>query len=209
MDPTLRQAFDSQTLPASLSAPLERLRAWGNTPLPPVLLEILLRYQAKTITPKVAGLTIAWIESFVVRRYANQVPPNDLRSVFARIAGKLHSLDGDGVTFVDALKAELSEPARRWPSNSELRTAFKQRPMYRKRTNTQTFLILKRLAEAVGGKAARNALTSSSDADPANTASSTCCQNPAPLARQTSPSGETQTQPRPSSSSATLLATSH
>ncbi len=151
-DPIARSTFANHSLPPNLATQLERLREWGNVPLRPVLLEVMLRYQNGTLSAKEAARALSWLESFVVRRYANQVPPNDLRSVFARIAGKLSALQGDEVDFIDALKAELLEPARRWPSDSELRNAFLQRPLYRKRTNSQTFQILKRLAEDMQGK---------------------------------------------------------
>ncbi len=138
------------TVPKGLKDALARLRSWGTTPMEPVLLEMLERFRLNKLTAAQVTKMIGQLESYIVRRFIVGVPPNDLRSIFARLTQQVrkHSSAAD---FGAALTAGLLEDNRRWPSDSEVRDSLKNRGLYRKPIR-QCFYVLKRLAEDLEGK---------------------------------------------------------
>lgn len=135
-----------------ITAALLRLCDWGTVPMEPVLLVLVKSWRDDDIEFSSDDLvkSLGLLESFVVRRFINQVPPNDLRSIFARITQQLLKRDGQGL--VPALAEALIEPNRRWPSDPEIFAAFAANPLYRSPGQKQTFFILKRIAESLQGK---------------------------------------------------------
>ena len=130
---------------------LLRLREWGTVPMESVLVEILERMRTDQLTPPQAQRLLLLLESFVVRRFIAQTPPNDLRSIFARLTQQIRKKTS-GAAFEKALIEGLQETARRWPTDMELVEAMVRRPLYRRPGQKQSFFVLKGLAEKYEGK---------------------------------------------------------
>lgn len=143
--------FNGKNVSSKVVASLERLRYWGARPMEPVLVELLERYRRDLLSDPELLRMLQYLESFVVRRYMALVPPNDLRSTFARLIQQIRLKVG-AASLEAALLSGLKEPFRRWPTDEELREHIVTRPLYRKGAQRQVFFILKRLAEALQGK---------------------------------------------------------
>jgi len=89
----------------------------------------------------------------VIRRFISQIPPNDLRSTFARLTQQVRKKT-TSAAFEKGIIGGLREKRRRWPSDTEVDDAFLRRPLYRSPGQRQTFFILKRIAERYEGKEA-------------------------------------------------------
>lgn len=138
--------------PASLTRALARLRAWGTTPMEPVLLRLVSLWRSpgsNFTTPQLLSC-LADLESYAVRRFMSHVPPNDLRSIYARITQQLVTAKQQSPGGV--LRSALLEPSRRWPSNDQLTDSLLKRPLYRSPGQAQTFFVLKTIAEKLEGK---------------------------------------------------------
>ena len=154
--PTAQSARSKFHLPDTskdLLAVLTRLNEWGSKPLEPVLFLIVKKWATQSITADQAHKLCEGIEALVVRRFICAIPPNDLRSSFARMAGQIAHLDGD--EFFKATKHEILEPGRRWPNDREVRESAATAPLYRKKPR-QCFYVLKRLAESLEGSETPN-----------------------------------------------------
>lgn len=149
-DDDRRRPFDRTKVPDSIKTALSRLQQWGSVPMEPLLMEIVGRWLAKRLSTKKTVATLGFLESFVVRRFIVRVPPNDLRSSFGRLVRQVKDVEDD--LFADMVKAALCEDTRRWPKDGELLEAMKTEPLYRDSGNSQTFLVLKFLAEAMQQK---------------------------------------------------------
>lgn len=130
---------------------LTRLQQWGARPAEPVLVETLERYRAERISAEEVTRILSYLESFVVRRHISFIPPNDLRSTFARLTQQI-SVTTTSAAFERALIDGLKEPARRWPTDAELLNDMIHRPLYRKKSVRQASFILQRIAEHLQGK---------------------------------------------------------
>lgn len=140
-------------VPSSLVKALARLRTWGTVPMEPVLVELVERFKHQQVSAKQVLNSLAHLESFVVRRFICQTPPNDLRSTFARLTQQV-AKKTTATAFEQAVTDGLLEKARRWPSNDDLAAAFLTKPLYRSPGQRQTFFVLKRIAEKYEGKEA-------------------------------------------------------
>lgn len=132
--------------------PLKRLQDWGTTPMEPILLVLIQSWRDEDTKFSSDELvrSLALLESFVVRRFICQVPPNDLRSIFARITQQLQANNDQGL--LPKLENALFEPNRRWPDDKAMLEAFASNQLYRSPGQKQTFFILKRIAEKLEGK---------------------------------------------------------
>jgi len=139
----------SSQLTSDLEGGLTRLDEWGSVPLEPVLFLTVQKAAQGSIEPPGAVRLLDAIESLVVRRYICGVPPNDLRSSFARMAREIASLDGSD--FLNAAMHELNDTGRRWPTDNEVKEACKGTALYRNRP-FQCFFVLRRLAQHLGGR---------------------------------------------------------
>lgn len=147
-----RSKFGSgPTVPKQLVGALTRLRQWGTVPMEPVLAEIIERFRSNQLSPKQVQDLLSQLESFVVRRFIAQVPPNDLRSTFARLTQQIRTKTS-AAAFENAIVDGLKEKMRRWPTDAELDEALVRRPLYRSPGQRQSFFVLKRLAESYEGK---------------------------------------------------------
>jgi len=150
-DDRSRAVFGSGRPPRDLLRSLERLASWGNTvPLEPVLLEVIGRWRSDRLTADKARYLVEMLESFVVRRYIAEVPPNDLRSSLARLVSQVATASDSAFieTFLDALKEDM----RRWHSDDHIKRDMRTRPLYRRNSQPRCFFILKRIAEALEGR---------------------------------------------------------
>ncbi|HEX8001331.1 MAG TPA: DUF262 domain-containing protein [Mycobacteriales bacterium] len=145
-----RKIFSTKAVPAKLLRQLARLRSWGTIPLEPALLEIVGRWHEGRLTLSAAVRLCELLESLVVRRFICQVPPNDLRSTFARLVQQVIGVPD--AEFAKRVVQAMLEPARRWPTDDEVTDAFITRPAYRTPGHRQSFYVLKRLAEGLEGK---------------------------------------------------------
>jgi len=139
------------TVPKSIVSSLTRLRVWGTVPIEPLLVEVLERFRTSQLKSADVQRLLSYLESFVVRRFIAQVPPNDLRSTFARLT-QLVRKKTTAAAFERAVVDGLQEKLRRWPTDLELEDAFLRRPLYRSPGQRQSFFVLKRIAEKYEGK---------------------------------------------------------
>lgn len=149
----LRSQFatvDAPTVSKPMKIALGRLRSWGTTPMEPVLLEILERFRTRKLSAAQVTELLNVLESYVARRFIVGTPPNDLRSIFARLTQQVHKTS-DAAAFHAALVKGLKEDNRRWPSDQDVRDALVNKPIYRKPTR-HCFYVLKRVAEDFEGK---------------------------------------------------------
>jgi hypothetical protein len=145
--------FNDQKIPKGILAGLARLRAWGTTPMEPLLVEILERLRTGTLSAAQVDKLLIHLESFVVRRFIAKTPPHDLRSTLARLVQQVIPAK-TAVSFEASLLNGLSEPSRRWPSERQLTEGLVTQPLYRDKNRAQAFFILKRIAEFLDGKEA-------------------------------------------------------
>ncbi|GAA3802368.1 DUF262 domain-containing HNH endonuclease family protein [Nocardioides panacisoli] len=141
------------TVPKAIVAALVRLQEWGVVPMEPVLMEVLDRFRGGQLKQADVLRILSYLESFVVRRFIAQVPPNDLRSIFARLTQQIRRKT-TASAFESALLEGLSEKLRRWPTDAELTDAMMRRPLYRPKGQRWTFFVLKRIAVHLDGKEA-------------------------------------------------------
>ena len=89
---------------------------------------------------------VSCIESFLIRRHLAGISTNALNRLFVQLVEHLPQDD----TFPHALRQELSQPRRYWPSNDQLRDAIRTRPFYLSGRGPQRTLILERLEQSFG-----------------------------------------------------------
>lgn len=137
-------------VPDGIVRSLGFLADWGNVPAQPLIMEILTRWRAKRLNAPATARLLRALESVLVRRFIALIPPNDLRSTLSRLV--LQVANKPDAEFEKAVLAALREPTRRWPSDAEIDDAMVTKPLYRPKNISQTFLILKRIAEYMEGK---------------------------------------------------------
>jgi len=163
--PADREKFGAGvTVPKTIITALRRLRTWGTVPMEPLLMDTLERFRREQLKVTEVNRILAYLESFVVRRFIAQVPPNDLRSTFARLTLQVRKKT-TAAAFEAALLEGMQEKLRRWPTDPELIDAMKRRPLYRAKSQRWTFFVLKRVAEAFEGKEAPQIVLGSTKGD--------------------------------------------
>lgn len=126
---------------------LRSLNRFGSdTPYPFVLKLFEARDRHEALTPEQMTAILAIIEGFLVRRMFANVPTNQLNRLFIRLWDQLPDVEDP----VAAVRAVLSEPSRRWPSDAEFREAFARYPLYTDSRGPQRRLVLDRLEESYG-----------------------------------------------------------
>ena len=141
---------DAKAVPKKIVEQLCRLRDWGTSPLEPTLLELTKSWRMGEISAERLLEGLDALESFVVRRFISRIPPNDLRSTFARITAILSKTKRSDQ--VDSLITALREVNRRWPTDTEISRALISEPFYREQGQRQAFYVLKRIAEYLEDK---------------------------------------------------------
>lgn len=97
------------------------LNQFGSDTVWPFVLNLYAaRDRDRRLTPGEMAEVMAMLESFLVRRMFNDVPTNQLNRLFLRLWAQL----AEEQNVVDATRAVLSEPSRRWPADDEFAAAL-------------------------------------------------------------------------------------
>jgi alkylated DNA nucleotide flippase Atl1 len=123
---------------------LRRLGRWGAQTTYPLLMygyDILDRGQCSI---EELRAVVLYVESFLVRRHLAGIPTNSLSKIFVAIVGQL---PGD-VSFVDAVRQELSRERRYWPTDAQVVEVARARPFYFNGRWNQRLLVLERLEQS-------------------------------------------------------------
>ncbi|MGY3127729.1 hypothetical protein ACVWW9_001228 [Agrococcus sp. UYP33] len=150
--PAASQIAKQVKLPKEVVKSLRFQSQWGNTPAQPLLVEILTRFRDGQLGSEQAKRAVLQVESLLVRRFICAIAPHDLRSTLARLVSQVRKSPAE--SFGADLAAALSESVRRWPDDDLLKESAVTSALYRAKNVTQTFLVLKRLAEFLEGKEA-------------------------------------------------------
>jgi alkylated DNA nucleotide flippase Atl1 len=127
-----------------LRSGLLRLRRWGAQTSHPVLMAAYdLRERGLLSIEGMRDVT-SYLESFLVRRQIAGTSTNALNRLFVQIVEHLPQDE----TFPGALRRELSQPRRYWPTDDQLREAIRTRPFYLTGRGPQRTLILERLEQS-------------------------------------------------------------
>ncbi|MFJ3913083.1 GmrSD restriction endonuclease domain-containing protein [Streptomyces vinaceus] len=132
-----------------LRAVLERLARWGGQTHYPLALHLLDLVDEGRTTAAEAADTLAFAESYMVRRLFAGLSTTGSNRVFMELPKEL---DKDGSP-AEAVRRFLSRPrtgARVWPGDDAVREAVRTRPFYKTGRSNQRFQILRRLEESYG-----------------------------------------------------------
>jgi hypothetical protein len=104
----------------------------------PFLLQVFEDYEKKILTKSDLVSILSLIESFVWRRFLVSVPTNALNKIFLRLYE-----DIDVNNYVESLKKSLlrKKSSQRFPRDSEVRSAVKERDVYNIQPKNRTFLL--------------------------------------------------------------------
>jgi alkylated DNA nucleotide flippase Atl1 len=125
---------------------LERLSDWGAQTSYPLVLHLLDLLEREVIDAGQVADALRYIESYLVRRMACQVPSNNLNRVFNASPPAI----GEAADAGAAVQRYLSGRRRYWPSDAELRRSVRARPFYWTGRWSQRFFVLRRLEESYG-----------------------------------------------------------
>ena len=118
--------------------------AWGTQSAYPAILALLERREAGDASSEQVALALGFIESFVVRRMLNGVHSSNLNRIFQSLTGEIVRADDVG----QATRAALSGRRLDWPTDDEIREAFRAKPFYWTGRHPQRFFVLRRLEES-------------------------------------------------------------
>ena len=127
-----------------IRAALQRLERWGASTTHALLLHLYDVWDKGDCTAAEVKDSLAYIESFLVRRTIAAVPTNNLNRIFAAIVSQLPS----ELSLAEAVRYALSTERKFWPSDQRLREAIRSRPFYYQGRQEQKMLILQRLEES-------------------------------------------------------------
>lgn len=120
---------------------LMRLNQWEVDVAYPFLLNALDKHAQGVIGESDLLRVLRAVESYVVRRFICNVPTNQLRRIFARMAGSVNERK-----YVESCYGYLM--ANNWPSDTEFREAFQTARIYVASRLARTRLILSSLEES-------------------------------------------------------------
>ncbi|MEA2682267.1 MAG: hypothetical protein QOK05_595 [Chloroflexota bacterium] len=127
-------------------AGLARLNRWGAQTTYPLLMHIYGLIDAGKATAANLSQTLAYIESFIVRRHLARVPTNQLNRLFADMIKQLDP----SLALPDAVRKELSGARRYWPTDDQIRQVVRTEPFYLIGRYPQRTLILERIESSYG-----------------------------------------------------------
>ena len=127
---------------------LHRINTWRGRTLYPFLLNVYRAQDAGDASAEDVEAILALCEGFMVRRYFCGVPTNQLNRLFLRLWQQL----SDDLPVVEAVRATLSEPGRRWPDDQTFARAVEAFPFYDNGKPAQRQLVLQTLVEDGGHK---------------------------------------------------------
>ncbi len=133
---------------SGIRAALERLNTWGAQTTYPLLMHLMDLREKGSATDDDVLQTLAYIESFLVRRMLCAVPTNNLNRIFSTLVQQLR---GD-LPVGDAVRHALSGERRFWPSDATMREAIRSKPFYWSGRADQKALVLRRLEESYESK---------------------------------------------------------
>ncbi|WP_444962833.1 DUF262 domain-containing protein [Nocardiopsis sp. M1B1] len=129
-----------------LAAVLQRLVDWGNMIYRPLALHLMdLRDQGHVGTEELVR-ALGYVESFLVRRMIAGVPTQGLNRIFTSSPKEIRP----GGSVADSVRRYLSDPRRRWPTDSALTEAVANRNFYWSGRGPQRTYVLRRLEESYG-----------------------------------------------------------
>jgi uncharacterized protein with ParB-like and HNH nuclease domain/alkylated DNA nucleotide flippase Atl1 len=123
---------------------LQRLQTWAAATTYPILLHLFDLLDRGEATADQVAESMAFIESFLVRRTIAGVPTNNLNRIFNALPSQLAS----DIPVSEAVRRELSGPRKFWPSDRALREAFRSKPFYFQGRWTQRMLVFRRLEDS-------------------------------------------------------------
>jgi hypothetical protein len=123
---------------------LQWLRRWGAQTVYPLLMHLYDLREQGQCTVEQMRQSLAYIESFLVRRHLTGVSPKALNRLFIQLIGQL---DTDG-NIADAMRHALSHDRYYWATDDEVRSAVRSRNFYFAGRWEQKFVILQRLEES-------------------------------------------------------------
>ncbi|MFE6091628.1 DUF262 domain-containing protein [Streptomyces massasporeus] len=135
-DPDLREA-------------LERLSRWGGQTHYPLALHLLDRVDDGQATPHQATRSLAYAESYMVRRLFTGYSTTGSNRVFMEMPKEMDT-DDDPAEAVRAFLSKNNTGARVWPDDDAVREAICTRPFYKAGRSNQRFQVLRRLEESYG-----------------------------------------------------------
>ncbi|WP_081829833.1 DUF262 domain-containing protein [Paraoerskovia marina] len=125
---------------------IARLNEWGTNVHQPLTFHLLERHETGAISTREFIECIDSIESYLVRRMLVGLPTNNLNRIFATVVGQI-SVISDDVS--RALEAILSEPAKRWPTDRELRSDAVNSKFAETQRSPQRHFVLRRIEESI------------------------------------------------------------
>jgi alkylated DNA nucleotide flippase Atl1 len=123
---------------------LLRLRRWGAQTSHPILMVAYDLREGGHLSIEGMRESVSCIESFLVRRQLAGISTNALNRLFVQLVEHLPQ----DQTFPSALREELSQPRRYWPTDAQIREAIHTRPFYLGGRGVQRRLILERLEQS-------------------------------------------------------------
>lgn len=144
---------EQESDPQLRSALTDLQRFGAETPYPFLLNVYQARDRDNALETKDFVQIVRFIESFLVRRMFANIPTNTLNRLFIRL---WHQLDTEKYGLVDAVQAALSIESRRWPTDSQFRSAFTNYPLYTDSRTAQCRLVLDKLERSFGHHEAVN-----------------------------------------------------
>jgi len=129
---------------AELRASLERLRQWGAQTTYPLLMHLYGLRGEQRATVEQLRRCLSYIEAFLVRRQLVGVPRNQLNRLFADAVRQL----AEDLPVDEALRELLSRERRYWPTDEQIRVAFRTRNFYFAGRVPQRMLIMERLEQS-------------------------------------------------------------
>jgi alkylated DNA nucleotide flippase Atl1 len=123
---------------------LARLADWGRGVANPSLLALLERRRDGHLSDADLGTSLAFIESFLVRRMLSGVTSANLNRIFQTMVARIAEAAAD---IPATVRTFLSGTRLYWPSDGELREAMQSRPFYWTGRPGQRMFVLRRLEE--------------------------------------------------------------
>jgi uncharacterized protein with ParB-like and HNH nuclease domain/alkylated DNA nucleotide flippase Atl1 len=125
-------------------AALQRLDQWGASTTYPLLLHLFIHWESGACDADEVLATLAYVESFLVRRMIAGVPTNNLNRVFSALVPQLPT----DLPIADAVRHALSGSRKYWPSDQRLREAIRSKPFYFQGRQSQKMLVFERLEQS-------------------------------------------------------------
>jgi alkylated DNA nucleotide flippase Atl1 len=127
---------------------LRRLNAWGTTTVFPLLLHLLDRREAKSVTSQQIASAMLCVESFFVRRLLIGRATANVNRILLSVVTEM---DGD-LPVDEAVRAYLSAGRKYYASDADVRSGVQTIPYYLNGRPHQRNLVLQWLEESYGNK---------------------------------------------------------